>query len=48
MLFRRLWRRRFYLCGVEGAEREDPLRTRGDGNGAPSFCFTFTLHGSSL
>jgi hypothetical protein len=37
-----------YLAGVKGAEREDPLRTRGDGSGAPSFCFTFTLHGSSL
>ncbi|MCE5337118.1 MAG: hypothetical protein LLF90_00305 [Methanomicrobiaceae archaeon] len=37
-----------YLCGVEGAEREDPLRKRGDGSGAPSFCFTFTPHGSSL
>lgn len=38
----------FYLCGVEGAEREDPLRKLGDGSGAPSFCFTFTPHGSSL
>jgi hypothetical protein len=28
----------FYLCGVEGAEREDPLRKLGDGSGAPSPC----------
>jgi len=25
-----------YLCGVEGAEQEDPLRQRGDESGAPS------------
>jgi len=41
-------RQSFYLCGVEGAEREDPLRKLGDGSRAPSFCFTFTPHGSSL
>jgi len=29
---------KFYLCGVEGAEREDPLRKLGDGSGAPSPC----------